>query len=128
MELKFFYCPHCGKIIAIVKDAPTPTVCCGEPMKLLVPGITDGAGEKHIPVIAAAKNAVTVTVGEILHPSLPEHYIQWIILKTSTGLHLKKLKPGDKPEARFLLQPEEKIEAAYEYCNLHKLWKSEGNV
>lgn len=127
MELKFFYCPHCGKIIAIVKDAPTQTICCGEPMKPLMPGTTEGAGEKHIPLVTTVENGkkeVTVTVGEILHPSLPEHYIQWIMLKTTTGLHLKNLKPGDKPEARFLLLPEEKVEAAYEYCNLHKLWKS----
>ena len=50
MQLKFYYCRHCGKIIAIVKDSGIPTVCCGEAMQELVPGTTDGSSEKHIPV------------------------------------------------------------------------------
>ena len=41
MELKFYYCKHCGKVIVIVKNTPVPTICCGEPMAELVPGVTD---------------------------------------------------------------------------------------
>ena len=63
MELKFFYCKHCGKIIAIVKETETPTICCGEAMEVLLPATTDGAGEKHIPIIHVEGNLVTVTVG-----------------------------------------------------------------
>ena len=32
MEQKFYICKHCGNIIAKVKDAGVPVVCCGEPM------------------------------------------------------------------------------------------------
>ena len=128
MQLKFFYCPHCGKIISIVKDSGVETICCGQPMKPLIPGTTDGAKEKHLPVITADKQKITVTVGETLHPSLPEHYIEWILLQTDKGIQQKMLNPGDKPEAEFVIRPDEKIIAAYEYCNLHKLWKTEYTV
>jgi len=38
---------------------------------------------------------------------------------------VKELKPGDKPIVEFALSEGEKIEAVYEYCNLHGLWKAE---
>ena len=41
MEMKFYRCPHCGQIIAIVKATGVPIVCCGEPMAEVVPGTTD---------------------------------------------------------------------------------------
>ena len=47
MEQKFYICKHCGNIIAKVKDAGVPVVCCGEPMSEIVPGTTDAAVEKH---------------------------------------------------------------------------------
>ena len=37
----------------------------------------------------------------------------------------KALKPGDKPVAVFALTEGDEVVAAYEYCNLHGLWKSE---
>ena len=56
-------------------------------------------------------------------PSLAEHYIEWIVLETEQGFQIHYLKPGMKPEAIFLTN--EKVVAAYEYCNLHGLWKAE---
>jgi superoxide reductase len=91
----------------------------------IVPNTTDGAVEKHVPVVAVDGNTVTVTVGEAEHPMLEAHYIQFIILETSQGFQKKDLKPGEKPEAVFALAPDEKPVAAYEYCNLHGLWKKE---
>ena len=97
MQLKFYFCRHCGKIIAIVKDSGTPTVCCGEEMQVLVPGTSDGASEKHIPVIKVSGNTVSVTIGSKLHPSESEHYIEWILLQTDKGVQQKWLKPGNTP-------------------------------
>ena len=85
MEQKFYVCEHCGKIAAIVKESGVPLMCCGEKMKELVPGTTEAAAEKHIPVCIAKNNQVTVTVGEVSHPMLPEHYIEWISLETKQG-------------------------------------------
>ena len=91
----------------------------------LIANITDGAHEKHVPQITIVGNAVTVKVGSVEHPSLDVHYIEFILLVTSTGIHTKWLKPGMKPEAEFALVEGEKAIAAYEYCNLHGLWKAE---
>ena len=91
--------------------------------KEITPNTTDGAYEKHVPVIEQHGDHVTVKVGSVAHPMLPEHYIEWIILETATGSQRKDLKPGDKPEADFAVT--EPVLAAYEYCNLHGLWKAE---
>ena len=50
MEQKFFICETCGNIIAMVKPSGVPVVCCGKPMKQIVPNTTDAAQEKHVPV------------------------------------------------------------------------------
>ncbi len=124
MKLKFYYCKHCGKIIAMVKDSGTPTICCGDDMVELVAGTTDGAYEKHIPVIKVHGNTVSVTVGSKLHPSEADHYIEWILLETNKGIQQKWLNPGNAPNAEFAIMTGEKVEAAYEFCNIHKLWKT----
>ena len=89
----------------------------------LIPNTTDAAGEKHVPVITVSGNEVKVAVGSVEHPSLEAHYIEFIVLVTETGFQMKWLKPGMKPEAVFTTT--EKVTAAYEYCNLHGLWKAE---
>ena len=91
----------------------------------LIANITDGAHEKHVPQITIEGNTITVKVGSVEHPSLDDHYIEFILLVTSAGIHTKWLKPGMKPEAEFALVEGEKAIAAYEYCNLHGLWKAE---
>ena len=49
MEQRFFVCEHCGNMIAVIKDAKVPMMCCGQKMKELIPGTTDAAVEKHVP-------------------------------------------------------------------------------
>ena len=93
--------------------------------KELIPNTTDAAGEKHVPVINVSGNNVTVSVGSVEHPSLPAHYIEFIAIETDQGMQMKWGKPGVKPEATFKLVEGEKLLAAYEYCNLHGLWKCE---
>ena len=94
-------------------------------MAELTANTTDAALEKHVPVIAADGNTVTVTVGSVEHPMLDAHYIQFIILETNQGYQKKDLKPGEAPVAKFALSDGETAVAAYEYCNLHGLWKAE---
>ena len=88
----------------------------------LIPNTTDAAGEKHVPVIKVEGDTVTVTVGEVEHPMLDAHYIEWIVLETETGYQKKCLRPGDRPVAVF--KTTEPVVAAYEHCNLHGLWKA----
>ncbi len=122
--MKFYKCEKCGKIVGIVKGSACPTMCCGEEMVELVPGTTDAAQEKHVPVFEVQGNLVCVKVGEVTHPMLEEHYIEWIALQTKEGNQRKMLKPGDEPKACFAITDGDQVEAVYAYCNLHSLWKA----
>ena len=122
--MKFFKCNVCGKIIAVVNDKPVPTMCCGKVMVELKENTEDGAHEKHIPVYSVEGNVVHVSVGEVLHPMLDNHYIEWIALQTNFGNKRKILKPGDEPKADFALLPGEKVLKVIEHCNLHGLYKA----
>lgn len=122
--MKFLKCKKCGKIVAIVNDTVVPTMCCGEAMEELIPGTTDAAQEKHVPVYEVKGNLVTVTVGSVEHPMTPEHYIQWIAIKTKNGNQRKILTPTDAPKATFAIIDGDEVEEVYEYCNLHGLWKA----
>lgn len=122
---KFYICRKDGNIISVVKGEASDFSCAGEKMEVLVPNTVDAAKEKHVPVVLEEGNKVTVTVGSTLHPMLQEHFIEWIYIETNMGNQIKFLKPGDKPERIFMLAEGEKLLAAYEYCNLHGLWKKE---
>ncbi|MCD8196722.1 MAG: desulfoferrodoxin [Lachnospiraceae bacterium] len=122
MELKFYICEHCGNIIMKVKDKGVPVMCCGQKMKEIIPGTTDAAAEKHVPDYKVEGNLVKVNIGSVDHPMLPEHYIEWIALKTKQGAQLKELKPGEKPAATFALSKGDEVEEVFAYCNLHSLW------
>lgn len=120
--MKFFKCRHCGKIIAVVNERNVPTICCGEPMSEMVPNTSDGAFDKHIPVYEVKDNVVTVTVGEVKHPMMENHYIEWIAIETNFGNQRKVLKPGEEPVVKFALLEGEKVIRVMEHCNLHGLY------
>lgn len=122
--MKFYVCKHCGNIIQFAKESGVPVMCCGQKMEELVPGSTDGAVEKHVPVITIDGNAVVVTVGSTKHPMMENHYIEWIILETKKGYQKVKLSYTDEPYAKFLLTEGDSVIAAYEYCNIHGLWQA----
>ena len=48
----------------------------------------------------------------------------WIVLETQQGFSVRRLRPGDAPEALFALADTETAVGAYAYCNLHGLWQS----
>ena len=73
--MKFFVCKVCGNFVEMVKESGAPMTCCGQKMTELVPGTSDGAVEKHVPVYTVDGNKVTVTVGSVEHPMAPEHCI-----------------------------------------------------
>lgn len=123
--MKFYICKHCGNIIEFAKASGVPVMCCGEKMTELVPGTSDGALEKHVPVVTIDGNKVLVNVGAVAHPMVEEHYIQWIVIETKKGCQKVNLSYTDEPKAEFILTEDDEFIAAYEYCNLHGLWKAE---
>ena len=123
--MEFYICEHCGNLVGMVKNSGVPMMCCGQKMKKLEPGTSDGAHEKHVPVFTVEGNRVSVTIGEVEHPMLEAHFIEWIALETEKGAQRKILKPGEAPKAQFLLTEDDAVKAVYEYCNLHGLWKAE---
>jgi len=118
---EIYKCGVCGNIIEVVHNSGGQLVCCGQPMNLMVENTVDAAKEKHIPVIEKLQDGVLVKVGEVEHPMLENHYIEWIEVLTESKVYRKYLKPGEKPEAVFKL--DEEVIAAREYCSLHGLWK-----
>ena len=122
---KFYLCEHCKNLVGMIHDSKVPIVCCGQKMTALVPNTSEGAGEKHLPVVSVDGNVVTVNVGEVAHPMSEEHSIVWIYLESEKGGQRKALMPTDAPSAKFVLSDGDKAIAAYAYCNLHGLWKTE---
>lgn len=120
--LEVYKCMKCGNIVEVLHGGAGELVCCGEPMKLLKENTSDGAKEKHVPVIEKTAAGYKVKVGSAAHPMTPEHYIEWIELVADGIAYRAFLKPGAAPEAEFVVTA--KMVYAREYCNLHGLWKA----
>lgn len=123
MKNEIYRCNICGRIVEVVEDGQGPIVCCGQPMEKLNPNTTEGATEKHVPVIEKTEKGILVRVGETTHPMEESHFIMWIEVRYDDQVERVFLKPGDAPQAEFCNVPE--TATALEYCNLHGLWASE---
>lgn len=123
-NLKVYRCAICGNIVTFLHEGGGELVCCGEPMKLFSAGEDDTAAkEKHVPVAKLEDGKLRVDVGDVWHPMIDKHYIEFVILVTGTGVFIEFLKPGEDPVAWFAAPDTDDYEV-YEYCNLHGLWKA----
>jgi len=124
-RMQVYKCEVCGNIVSVLHEGKGELVCCGQPMKLMTANTVDAAKEKHVPVIEKTADGIKVKVGSVAHPMEEKHYIEWILI--TDGKHVARVffKPGDAPEHVFLTghMGGGKI-TAYEYCNLHGLWKA----
>ena len=122
---QIYKCNVCGNMVEVVHAGDGELVCCGQPMQLLNENSTDGAQEKHVPVIEKTKDGYHVKVGSAAHPMEQKHSIEWIELITPDGNVFKEfLTPDDKPEANFKGVDADKV-TVRAYCNLHGLWKAQ---
>ncbi len=119
---QIFRCDECGVMLEALRDSDCDPSCGNNPMKALAENTVDASKEKHIPVIEKVPGGYKVTVGSVLHPMDPDHYIEWIELLADGLSYRKFLKPGDKPEAIFLVDA--KSVSVREFCNKHGLWKA----
>jgi len=120
--LSVYMCEVCGNIVELVHAGEGELVCCGQPMKLMSENTSDGAKEKHVPVIERTAEGIRVTVGSVAHPMEEAHYIEWIELLADGIAYRAFLEPGDRPEATFRVEASRV--SAREYCNKHGLWKA----
>ena len=121
---EIYKCEVCGNIVEVLHAGAGELVCCGKPMKNMVAGTTDGAAEKHVPVIEKVEGGYKVKVGSVAHPMTEAHYIEWIelICNKCGKVQRKYLKPGEAPEAVFASDSDSVT--AREYCKLHGLWEA----
>lgn len=117
-----YQCKVCGNLVEVLVVGGGTLVCCGAEMSLLAENSVEASKEKHIPVISALAGGFSVKVGSVAHPMEEKHYIQWIELVIDSMTYRKDLKPGDAPEAIFMLEGSEY--SARAFCNLHGLWKA----
>jgi superoxide reductase len=122
-HLEVYKCMICGNIVEVLQGGKGDLVCCGESMKYMAEGSTDGAQEKHVPVIEKVDGGYKVTVGSVAHPMEEKHWVQWIEILADGRSYTKFLNPGDAPEAFFAIEADKVV--AREYCNLHGHWKAE---
>ncbi len=122
---EIYKCSVCGNMVEVVHAAAGELSCCGKPMHKMVAGETDGAAEKHVPVLEKlADGSTLIKVGSVPHPATPEHHIEFIELICNECHHVQRsyIKPGNPAEATFKACSDNVT--AREYCNLHGLWQS----
>jgi superoxide reductase len=120
-QLEIYKCAMCGNIVEVLHSGEGAISCCGEPMKKFTENTVDAAKEKHVPIIEKIDGGYKVKVGAVAHPMEEKHYIEWIELLADGKAYRQFLKPGDAPEAVFMIKAA--VVTAREYCNLHGLWK-----
>ena len=125
-EMKLYRCSICGNVVMMIEDSGVTPMCCGENMELLTAGTDEMAFEKHRPAMSVSGSRVEIKVGSVPHPMTEGHFIQWILLHTDKGIHMRCLEPGDTSGTVFTLQEGEMALNAYAYCNIHGLWTAIG--
>jgi superoxide reductase len=122
LNIVFYRCEVCGNMVALLKIGGGTLTCCGQAMTKLEPNTTDASKEKHVPAITRENGKIKVSIGSVLHPMTPEHYIEWIALDAGDRIEIVRLKPGMEPKAEYL---DANKGIVYAYCNLHGLWKAD---
>jgi superoxide reductase len=125
-RLDLYKCEICGNIVEIISSGAGELVCCGQPMKKLIPQVNENAMmEKHVPVVVKLDNDTTeIRVGEVLHPMSEEHHIVFVeaISHDRNHAQIKFLNISDEPKMKLCNEFDEII--AREYCNIHGLWQN----
>ena len=55
-----YRCPICGNVVEVLHSGAVLS-CCGQPMQLMEENATDGAYEKHVPVIEPIEGGFRVS-------------------------------------------------------------------
>lgn len=121
-RMEVYKCDICGNMTEGLHEGAGTMVCCGQNMTVLTENTTDAAKEKHVPVVEKTADGYKVKIGAVAHPMEEKHYIEWIELIAGNRVYRQYLKPGDAPEASFVISADQVKARAY--CNLHGLWSN----
>ena len=66
---------------------------------------SNGAPEKHIPVLEIKEGSVKVKIGKVPHPMTDEHYIEWIEILADDKVYRKYLSPTIHPKLNLKFKP-----------------------
>lgn len=136
MNLNFYCCQKCGKIIAIVKNSFSHTFCCHEPMKQLIVqdenkllDMNDSAetGNVHkniVPIINIKGKTVSVTLGSKIsnHKQISKSQkLDWILIQSGVLNRRSKtvsfpqleLQSNLSEEVDFAVMSGERVEASF---------------
>jgi len=122
-ERTFLICDHCKNLVGLISDGGGQMLCCGQPMRALIPGQADAAAEKHVPVCVKSGGELTVNVGSADHPMSDEHLIEWIAVCGKNFMQRIILEVDAPASAQFVCPPAGDL-TVYAYCNLHGLWSA----
>jgi len=144
--MKGYVCKVC-KFISINGSAPDNCPVCGAPKTAFEekenaaktakdPANLDEMEKKHIPAITVEKkcglisegcNDVHAKIGQVQHPSLAEHYIQYIdfYLDNEFMARAHILPQRLNPAACLHLKPASGKLTVIELCNIHGAWFKE---
>ena len=115
---KFYYDKDTNSILVSEKEINN------NQLEELVANTKEAALEKHIPVVKELDNETEIQVGNALHPSTEEHYIEWIYVELKNG-NLQITFHCDEQPIAIIPYKKEYILAVYIYFNLHGLLKLE---
>jgi len=96
--------------------------CCEEETIELEPNRDELIVNEHKPKVRRIGNFITIDVGELSHPMINIHFIEFIMIETNEGFQCKQLRPNDKPQVSFLVELEETLINVYVYCSVHGLF------
>lgn len=122
MSVKFYKCNVCGNIICKIEDSGMPLSCCRRQMTELTACTSEETKAKHNPIFEYKDGYLKVSIGSNPHPTEDEHHVQFIVVETSMGIHIKKVDVPHKAIACFKLCETEYISAVYSLCSLHGIF------
>ncbi len=120
--MDIFKCDICGNLAELINDNGVPMVCCGQEMTKQEVNTQENVFKKHIPVVKEENEKIKVQIGEVFHPMIEGHYIEWVAMVADGTVFRKSLYPTSWPIVSF-----DKVSDNYEiyaYCNIHGLYKN----
>lgn len=119
--MRLYKCKECGSVMEMIYTSKEP---CLNRFEEIFPNSSEGATEKHLPVVHADGSVIKVRVASQPHPMEEKHWITSIFVVYNNHVLRKDLSPNDIPEAQFDLGNYHGDVQVFEYCNLHGLWKT----